>query len=113
MNCQITTHNLNNEYKQKRAFLNNKWHFGCKVQKIREINVWKIRTNNNKMNQYLFYKVKPICDEIRKNPTVENAKKLSDELSTGHCNEYLCTSRDDIILLAILQQIPELAVRCA
>lgn len=63
------------------------------------------------MNQYIFHKIRPLIDEIKKNPTLETAKKLSDELSTGSCKSNLLPGRDDIVLLAILQQIPELNVR--
>lgn len=49
-----------------------------------------------------------LLEEVRRNPTVENAKRLSDELDN---KRSLNSTKDNAILVIILQQISTLNVR--
>lgn len=68
--------------------------------------------NTVNMNQYLLFKLKPLCDDILRNPTLENAKKFAQELEVSCKQPKLFPSgASDLILCPILMQVGQLNVR--
>lgn len=64
------------------------------------------------MNEYLMFKLKPMCDVLLRKPNLENAKKLFKELERYNENpERITKGAYDLILFPILMLVDELKVR--
>ena len=62
------------------------------------------------MTEYLVMRLKPMCDDVIRKPTVENSKRLFEEI-TANCTREKLISSQDVILLPLLTQIAQLDVR--
>lgn len=64
------------------------------------------------MNEYVFFKLKPLCDAVLKQPTVENAKRLAAELQQScRTPDLIPAPASDNILVSLLVAITDLNVR--
>lgn len=62
------------------------------------------------MNEYIIYKLKPMCDALLREPSVQNAKALCDELSQNtDRNSSISSAAQDVILLPLLMQVGHLS----
>lgn len=64
------------------------------------------------MNEYFFFELKKLCDSVLKQPSLENAKKLCDELEkSSKTSHSIPVAASEVILVPILMTIGDLSVR--
>lgn len=64
------------------------------------------------MNQYVLFKLKPMCDALLLRPTLENAKKFNEELKQhSKTSERIPHGASDLILFPTLMLVDQINSR--